>query len=518
MWHYRSSKGKRLYRGSNKLSFFLDPPALVLMGIMVYYFSKRFKWNLRTTAVLMGIVSLGFFMGGSALLYLDILGWPLPPTPGSVWMFHTNLTGIAKIEVNAGISIFMLLLYPLWHLGGYMIALRLDQGSFLWRMVSFKDVKSQKSRSSTKISVQRGPSPRENTRKSIESIGGMDKYVKRGDKVLIKANICGGNPHIPGSFTSLEVVDELITMIQKIGAKPSVIDSDMIWTKFDPIAKAEGWKKYAQDRNIPLINLAKTDMVRFNFGEDSAIGIVPVSKEIIEADVIISAATMKTHLLTNVTLAMKNMYGCFPEENKAKFHRFGIENVVFEVNKAFTPNLTIIDGSIGGEAFGPLSSKPVNFETIIASNDVVAADSVACQLIGYDPLKVKHVKMAHDAGLGDASITFDTTTLPYPNKKDKNWEKPDPSVTELYEALVEAFLHVPGMQAFFDAAADFVLFGLATLPIFSEITPKVESALNQVLSDILRSLSESGVNINKWTEENTKKMQEYINSAGGKQK
>src|SRR4030065_98630 len=134
----------------------------------------------------------------------------------------------------------------------------------------------------------------------------------------------------------------------------------------------------------------------------------------VEADVIISAATMKTHLLTNVTLAMKNMYGCFPEENKAKFHRFGIENVVFEVNKAFTPNLAIIDGSIGGEAFGPLSSKPVNFETIIASNDVVAADSVACRLIGYDPLQVKHVKMAHDASLGDANLTFDTSTLARP--------------------------------------------------------------------------------------------------------
>ena len=498
-----------------KVSYFLDPPALIILGIMVYYFSKRLKWSLRTTTVLMGLVSFGFFMGGSALLYLDVLAWPLPPISGSSWMFHTDWTGIAKTDVHTAISVFMLLLYPLWHLGGYMLALRLDQGSFLWRMVSFKDVKSRRSRSSTKISVERGPSPRENTRKAIESLGGMSNYVKKGDKVLIKANICGGNPQIPGSFTSLEVVDELVKMIHEIGATPSIIDSDMIWTKFDPIAEAEKWKEYAEKTHIPLINLAETEMVRFNFGEDSAIGIVPVSKEMVEADVIISAATMKTHLLTNVTLAMKNMYGCFPEENKAKFHRFGIENVVFEVNKAFTPNLAIIDGSVGGEAFGPLSSKPVNFETIIASNDFVAADSVACQLMGYDPLEVKHVKMAHDEGLGDANLKFDTSSLPYPHKKDKNWEKPDPAVTEIYEALVEAFLHVPGMQDFFDAAADFVLFGLATLPIFRDATPEVEKTLNQVLSDILRSISESGLNISKWTEENAKKLQDYINSVGG---
>ena len=497
------------------MSYFLDPPALIILGIIVYYISKRLKWGLRTTVVLMALVSLGFFMGGSALLYLDVLAWPLPPTSGSVWMFHTDFTGIAISDVHVAISVFMLLLYPLWHLGGYLLALRLDQGSFLWRMVSFKDVKSKISRVSTKISVQRGSSPRKNTRQAIKSIGGMEKYVKKGDKVLIKANICGGNPHIPGSFTSLEVVDELIKMIQKIGATPSIIDSDMIWTKFDPIAEAEGWKKYAKKTNLSLINLAETDMVRFNFGEKSAIGIVPVSKELVEADVIISAATMKTHLLTNVTLAMKNMYGTFPEENKAKFHRFGIENVVFEVNKAFTPNLTIIDGSVGGEAFGPLSSKPLNFQTIIASNDVVAADSVACQLMGYDPLKVKHVKLGHDAGIGNATLTFDTSTLPYSHEKDKNWEKPDPAVTELYEALVEAFLHVPGMQAFFDGVADFVLFGLATMPIFRETTPEAERALNLVLSDILRSISESGVNLSKWTEENDKKIQDFIKSSGG---
>ena len=497
-----------------KLSYIIDPPALLILGITVYYLSKRFKWSLRTTAVLMGLVSFGFFMGGSALLYLDVLGWPLPPTQGSVWMFHTDWTGIAKTDVHTAISVFMLLLYPLWHLGGYMLALRFDQGSFLWRMVSFKDVKSRKSRDSTRISVKRGSSPRENTRKAIDGIGGIDSYVKKGDRVVIKANICGGNPHIPGSFTSLEVVDELIKMIEEIGATPFVVDSDMIWTKFDPIAEAEKWKEYAEKTKIRLINLAETDMIRFNFGEESAIGIVPVSKVMVEADVIISAATMKTHLLTNVTLAMKNMYGSFPEENKAKFHRFGIENVVFEVNKAFTPNLALVDGSVGGEAFGPLSSKPVNFETIIASNDVVAADSVACQLMGYDPLEVKHVKMAHDAGLGDAKVTFDTSTLPYPHEKDKEWEKPDPGVTEIYEALVEAFLHVPGMQAFFDGAADFVLFGFATLPILRDTTPEVERALNQVLSDILRSISESGLNISKWTEENAKKMQDYINSVG----
>ena len=464
--------------------------------MIVYYFSKRFRWSLTATVVMMGVISLGLFMGGSALLYLDVLGWPLPPTPGPIWMFHTNITGIAKSDVHTALAVLMLLIYPLWHTLGYLLALRLDVGSFLIRVVSFKDVKSRKERPLTKFAVVRGSSPREITRKAVEKLGGIKSFVKRGNRVLIKVNICGGNPTIPGSYTSPEVIDELVKMIREVGAEPSVVDSDMIWTKFVPVAEAEGWKKWAQQANVPLVNLAETEMVRFNFGEDSAIGIVPVSKKMVEADVIISVPTMKTHLLTNVTLGMKNMYGTFPEENKAKFHRFGIENVVYEVNKAFTPHLTVIDGTIGGEAYGPLSCSPVDFQTVIASNDVVAADAIACQLMGYDPFSIVHIKKAHEEGLGDANVTFDLSTQEilrrYPNKKDGKWEKPEPFVSTLYEGLVEAFLLLPGMQDLFDVAADFVLYGLATRPVFRSVTPEIERVFNNIIRDTRDALSRSG--------------------------
>ena len=505
---YVITKENIVNSGGFSLSYFLDPPALFLLGIMVYYLSRRFRWSLITTGVIMGIISLGLFMGGSTLLYLDIIAWPLPPTPGSIWMFHTNITGIAKSDVHIALAVLMLLIYPLWHISGFLLALRLDVGSLLIRIVSFKDVKSRKERPATKFVVVRGSSPREITRNAIEALGGINSFVKKGDKVLIKVNICGGNPLIPGSYTNLEVVGELVKMIREVDAKPSLADSDMVWTKFDPVVEAEGWKKWAQEVNVPLLNLGETERIRFNFGSDSVIRIVPVSKKMVEADVIVSVPTMKTHLLTNVTLGMKNMYGTFPEENKAKFHRFGIENVIYEVNKAFTPHLTVIDGTIGGEAWGPLSCTPVGFQTIIASNDVVAADAVACLLMGYDPFSIAHIKKAHDKGLGNAGVTFDLKTLPYPNEKDGKWEKPEPTVSALYEGIIEAFLLLPGMQVFFDLAADFVLFGLATLPIFRELTPETE----RVFNDILGGLFRSGYRGSKWVEDDIKKFQDHLKS------
>jgi len=488
------------------LSYFLDPPALFLLGIIMYYVSKRFRWSLITTGAIMSFISLGLFMGGSSLLYLDVIAWPLPPTPGPIWMFHTNITGIAKADVPVELAVIMLLLYPLWHALGYLLALRLDVGSFLVRLVSFKNVKSRRERPVTKFAVVRGHSPREITRNVIESLGGIKSFVKRGDKVLLKVNICGGNPLIPGSYTNLEVVDELVKMILEEGADPSVADSDMIWTKFDPVAEAEGWQKWASEANVPLVNLGETTRVRFNYGGRSAIGIVPVSKKMVEADVIISVPAMKTHLLTNVTLGMKNMYGTFPEENKAKFHRFGIEDVIYEVNKGFTPNLTVVDGTIGGEAWGPLSCKPIGFQTIVASNDVVAADAVACQLMGYDPLSIIHIKRAYEEGLGNGNVTFNLKTLPYPNEKDGNWEKPDPQVSAFYEGVIEAFLLLPGMQDFFDLTADFILFGLATLPVFKNMTPETEKVMNDILGGLFRSGYRGG----KWVEDDFKKFQEHL--------
>ena len=479
------------------MSFFLDPPALFVLGMLLYHFGRRFRWGQRATVLVGAVISILLFVGVSYLLYADALSWPFPPTPGSSFMFHSAVTGIAKADVSFALVALMFLLYPVWHLLGYLFALYRDVGSFVLRIVSYGDVRSRREISEVKFAVRRGPSPRRITREAVEALGGIGEFVGAGDRVLIKPNICGGNPDIPGSFTCLEVVDELVRMIREVGAEPLVADADMIWTKFDPVAEAQGWVEWAGDADVPLVNLSRTERVRFNFGVGSSTLTVPVSRELVEVDVIVSVPVMKTHILTSVTMGMKNMYGTFTEENKAKYHRFGIEGVICDVNRAFTPNLTVIDGTVGGEAWGPLSCTPVGFQTVVASNDVVAADAVACRLMGYDPMEIVHIRMAHEEGLGDAGVQFDLGELPYGHPKDGRWEKPDPRVSVFYAEMVESLLLVPGMQALFDAASDFVLYGAATHPLTRRITPVVEGVFN----DFLSALLSMGYRGRGWTEE-----------------
>jgi uncharacterized protein (DUF362 family) len=452
------------------------------------------------------IVSILLFVGTSSLLYIDVIHWPLPYRMGSVWMFHTLITGIDKADVPSSLVIAMFLLYPVWHALGYIFALRQDMGAFIPQTVSYEHVKSKKKRPKTKIAVRRGLLPSQITREAVEALGGMKSFVKEGDKVLIKPNICGGNPKIEGSFTSFEVVEELVKMVREVKAEPFVVDADMIWTQFEPVAEEQGWIEWADRMNVPLVNLTKTESVYFQFGKESATGIVPVSKELVDADVIISVPTMKTHLLTSITIGMKNMYGTFPQENKAKYHRFGIEEVICDVNRAFTPNLTVIDGTVGGDSWGPLSCTPVYAQTVIASNDVVAADAVACQLMGYDPYNIIHLKRAHEEGLGDASYVYELSNLPYKHPKDGNWTKPDPMVSTFYESLVEYFLLLPGMQKFFDLTADFVLYGMATTPFLKDLPPELEKVLDDILSMILRN----GLRGSTWKAGDLEKFKERI--------
>jgi uncharacterized protein (DUF362 family) len=474
--------------------------------MLLYHVSRRRRWSLQSTVFAGAVVSILLFVGISSMLYMDFIPWPLPYREGSVWMFHTLITGIDKADVPVSLVSLMFLLYPIWHALGYIFALRQDIGAFMLKTITYEDVRSKKEKPVTEISVQRGSSPSRITREAVEALGGMGSFVKAGDRVLIKPNICGGNPKIEGSFTGQEVVEEIVKMVREVKGEPLVADADMIWTRFEPAAKEQGWLEWADRVNVPLVNLAKTDRAFFDFGKESATGIVPVSRELVDADVIISVPTMKTHLLTSITIGMKNMYGTFPQENKAKYHRFGIEEVILDVNRAFTPTLTVIDGTIGGDAWGPLSCTPVYAQTIIASNDVVAADAVACQIMGYDPDKIVHLKIAHEEGLGDASIVYDLGTLPYEHPKDGDWTKPNPEVSLFYENLIEHFLLLPGLQKFFDLTADYVLLGGATMPFLKDMTPELERVLNDVLGTALRS----GFRGSTWKEGDLERFKEKI--------
>lgn len=473
------------------MSFLIDPPLLVLSGLFIYFGGRRLGWN-RHAKIVVGIAIVLVFVLFSSLLYADVFRSVFPffsETRGSDFMLHSNTTGITKEMVPAAAILLLFVLYPFWLFAGYAAALLVSKRRLVsGEVYSYTDVRSRADRGPSEYAVKRGTDPRRSVRQAVAELGGIERFVKSGDRVLIKVNICGGVPEVKGTFTSTEVVEEIVDMVKGAGGVPAIADADMIWNKFWSVAAASGWVDWAEKKGVKLANLSETEIADFNFGEDSVIGTDKVSKEVVYADVIISVPTMKTHLLTGVTLGMKNMYGTFPEVDKAKYHRMKIEEVIYEVNRAFTPNLVIIDGSIGNEAIGPLSSRPIDFQTIVASNDVVCADSIASQIMGYDPSEVVHLSLAAERGLGDASRKFDFDSLPYKHAsgKDGNWDRPEAKVKDFYNAGIELLLRFPGWSTLFNVGADFFLYDMARLPVFKYLTPGLLKLLNDFVYLVLR--------------------------------
>jgi uncharacterized protein (DUF362 family) len=118
---------------------------------------------------------------------------------------------------------------------------------------------------------------------------------------------------------------------------------------------------------------------------------------------VIHMPTMKTHVFTTTTGAMKNAFGGLLQENRHWTHAVIHETLVdlLAIQKEIHPGLfAVMDGSIAGDGPGPRAMRPQIANLLLASNDMVAIDATAAKLMGIDPMSLKYIRLAHEAGLG----------------------------------------------------------------------------------------------------------------------
>ena len=179
------------------------------------------------------------------------------------------------------------------------------------------------------------------------------------------------------------------------------MESDATMTNADKAFEATGMKEMCERNGIQFLNLRyQKEKVKILFPGCETLGSITIPKIITESAVI-SAAKLKTHMATKVTLGMKNMFGLMPDKFKAKFHTRGISSVVVDINTVIKPALTVIDGFVGMEGRGPTDGTPVKMDLIIAGKDVVATDATAARIMGFDPKEISHIRRAGEKGLGN---------------------------------------------------------------------------------------------------------------------
>jgi uncharacterized protein (DUF362 family)/Pyruvate/2-oxoacid:ferredoxin oxidoreductase delta subunit len=243
--------------------------------------------------------------------------------------------------------------------------------------------------------------------KAIGLLGGIEQFVRKGNRVLLKPNLLFGKAAEKAVTTHPSIVKGMIKIVREAGGIPRIGDSPsiggLVWT-----AEKAGIKRVADETNCPLVEFDRP--VLSTKGVEKHFKQLEIDETIREVDVIINLPKWKTHGNTLLTLGVKNLFGCIPGPRKALWHLMAGENrkrfaqVLVDLYQVVKPPLTILDGIVGMEGNGPNSGRPIPLGLILASNDALSIDQVVCDLLGISRKALPTNRVAFEQGIGKDEI------------------------------------------------------------------------------------------------------------------
>lgn len=233
-------------------------------------------------------------------------------------------------------------------------------------------------------------------RHAINLLGGIEKFVKRGERVLIKPNLLSARRPEEAVCTHPEVVRAVVRILKEVGASITIGDSPGGFLKnIEEVYRVSGISSVAREEKVNLVKFAFSKKVEG----------FPISVRVLGADKIISLPKFKTHEITGITGAVKNMYGSIVGLFKTKCHADAptekqLAKVIAKVFSLTKPDLSIVDGIVSMEGEGPSAGDPCRTEFIMAGCDAVAIDTMLAVLIGAKPLSFAVTSECGNMGLG----------------------------------------------------------------------------------------------------------------------
>jgi len=249
------------------------------------------------------------------------------------------------------------------------------------------------------LAVVEGESPAAITREALKVLGGMSKFVSRGDKVLIKPNIGWDRTPEMAACTNPEVVRALVEMSLEAGAKEVVVMDHTInqpkrcYTRsgIQDAARAAGARVlFTDEQRLKKMSLRGEWLKEWE-----------VFQDFVEADKLINVPVAKVHSLSRVTLGLKNWLGAIGG-NRNQLHQ-KIDQAVVDLGAFFKPTLTVLDAYRvlfrNGPQGGRVSDTRLQ-KTVVAGVDPVAVDAYGATFFEIKPQELTFLKLAQSRGLG----------------------------------------------------------------------------------------------------------------------
>jgi uncharacterized protein (DUF362 family) len=240
-------------------------------------------------------------------------------------------------------------------------------------------------------------------REALEFIGWQD-IVPAGARVFVKPNLTWPVPD-PGVTTSPHMVDALLSILSTRSDRVLVGGCNGETFAAEEAFASHGLPDICQKHGAHLVNLSRKSMITI---EDTVAGRriqIEASRFLLEeVDVFVTLPVLKTHVVTRVTLGLKNQWGCIPTETRL-LHLHIQDWGIVALNRAYAPRICVLDGTYAMDRRGPLAGDAIPVGWLAVSDNVVTLDAAGCHLMDIIPHSVQHLRLAEMEGLGTAYLT-----------------------------------------------------------------------------------------------------------------
>ena len=231
----------------------------------------------------------------------------------------------------------------------------------------------------------------------IAQIGGMASVMRGAKWAILKPNFVAGRHSTTGSTTSFALLKAVAEEVHACGSEPVLCETP--GTEFDREATYTilGVEQFCADNGIRILRVdpdgGELDWLELRPASARRLRRFRVPRLLSEAR-LINLPVLKTHVVSTMTLGMKNPMGILPRPDRRAMHTLGIAQCIVDMNRGIKPDLTIVDGSVGQDGEGPLYGDKADLQVLVAGRNSLAVDLVCCQLVGVKPQNIQHLRLA----------------------------------------------------------------------------------------------------------------------------
>ena len=255
---------------------------------------------------------------------------------------------------------------------------------------------------------------------ALEWLGGQD-LVPPGARVFVKPNLTWPE-HLPGVTTTPQAIEAVVAALRELTPHVTVGEADGGYHSYqaEEAFRGHGLYEIGEKHGVRVVNLSREPSESVTAVVGGRRVELRLPQRLLHAtDVFVTMPVPKVHVMTGVSLAFKNQWGCLPSAMRLREHP-EFDHKIVAINRLLKPRLAIFDGTYFLDRAGPLSGEAVEMNLLIAGDDAGGASAACCALMGIEPGRIRHLRLARREGMFPSSLdelTLNTALEPFSGRR-----------------------------------------------------------------------------------------------------